>query len=213
VIRVAFSPDGQHLAAVSADCTVEIWKIRDGALLPKIHDLKGHNGELGALVFSPDSARLVSASFDGTVRIWDVRTGQEVIPPRDTVAVRSLAFSRDGRLLASGGFDRTVKVWSSQTLEVIDERSDPTGGVLSVAFHPQDDRVLAWGSMDGTVKIWNRASKEIRTLRGHTSWIYGVAFSPDGEWIASASQDGTIKLWPVPPLSKAPDQAAEASSD
>jgi len=44
---------------------------------------------------------------------------------------------------------------------------------------------------------------ETHVLRGHTSWVMGLAFSPDGKWIASASLDGTVKVWKAPPEPKA----------
>jgi WD40 repeat protein len=48
--------------------------------------------------------------------------------------------------------------------------------------------------MDATVKIWDALSKEIHTRRGHTGCVRSVAFSPDGEWIASASLDGKSRI-------------------
>ena len=111
-------------------------------------------------------------------------------------------FSPDGQHLASGSLDRTVKVWDAETGQLLETLPDPTGAVQCVAFHPEDDRLLAWGSTDATVKVVNWTTKEIRTLHGHTSWVEGVAFSPDGQWLASASLDKTVKLWKVPSLAQ-----------
>jgi WD40 repeat protein len=154
------------------------------------------------MAFSPDTVapRLASAG-DNTIRIWDLRTGKEVVAPlRHSSNVLCTAFSHDGRLLASGGYDRVVKIWDAGTWKSLQGLPDPNGAVQSVAFHPLDSRVLAWGGTDGTVKVGNRTTEEIRTFHGHTSWVESVAFSPDGEWLASGSLDGTVKLWQVPPL-------------
>jgi WD40 repeat protein/serine/threonine protein kinase len=206
---VAFSPDHEHLAAVGPDFGLEIRNARTGR---KIHTLQGHSWAIWSVAFSPppNFARLASACCDGTVRIWDVTTGQEIKLLRHTNLARCVAFNRDGRLLASAGWDRVVKIWDAQTWQLHRELPDPSGGIESIAFHPTHRRVLAWGSMDGAVKVWNLPSPEVRTLRGHTSWVVGVAFSPDGKWIASASLDGTIKFWDMPPLRMAPNETEEA---
>jgi hypothetical protein len=50
----------------------------------------------------------------------------------------------------------------------------------------------------GEIKLWDVASgREVRTLSGHTDWVWSVAFSPDGRLLASGSWDTTIKLWEV----------------
>ena len=72
----------------------------------------------------------------------------------------------------------------------------------------RDGPRLAWGSTDGTVKVWDGPGPETHVLRGHTSWVQGVAFSPDGTWIASASLDGTVKIWEAPAEPKAPAPGA-----
>ena len=69
--------------------------------------------------------------------------------------------------------------------------------VNSVAISP-DGKTLASGSDDYTIKLWNiETGKEIKTLTGHSSFVFTVSFSPDGKTLASGSYDKTIKLWNV----------------
>jgi WD40 repeat protein len=57
---------------------------------------------------------------------------------------------------------------------------------------------LASGSQDNTIKLWRvESQKEIATLKGHTSYVYSVTFSPDGMYLASGSYDKTVKLWSI----------------
>jgi WD40 repeat protein len=55
--------------------------------------------------------------------------------------------------------------------------------------------MVASGSGDNTVKLWTLDGKLLKTFKGHSAAIWGVAFSPDGKILASGSVDATIKLW------------------
>ncbi len=205
---LAFSPDGRHLASAGFESVVRVWEATTGK---ELQVLKGHNWVIHGVAFRPpDGRQLASVSADSTVRVWDWTTGQElrILEPRHAARVQSVAFSRDGKLLASASWDRTIKFWDSTTWKLLHDLPDPTGAVLCLAFG--HDRRLAWGSTDGTVKVWDGPGTETHVLRGHTSWVMAVAFSPDGKRIASASLDGTVKILQAPPE---PEASAPGTGD
>nr|WP_317110658.1 hypothetical protein [Chroococcidiopsis sp. SAG 2025] len=66
-----------------------------------------------------------------------------------------------------------------------------------VAFSP-DSQTLASSSQDCTLKLWDVSTGEcLKTLPGHTAWVWSVAWSRDNQTLASGSEDETIRLWDV----------------
>jgi WD40 repeat protein len=199
VTGLAFSPDGQRLAATSADRTVRIWDTAEGRLLST---LTGHDGPVFGVAFSPDGRGLASASADKTVRLWDVSAGRERLVLRGhTREAFALAFSPDGRNLASTAvgpeFGQEVRIWDPATGQERLILRGHADRVMGVAYSP-DGRRLATASADQLVKLWDAdQSQELFTLRGHTHWVMAVAFSPDGRRLASAGRDQTVKIWDV----------------
>lgn len=170
-----------------------------------VHVLQ-HPRRVEDLAFSPDGKLLATAGSDRTARIWEIATGQQHSTPfvHDDM-VFGVAFSRDGRRLATASRDNTARIWEIATgQEQEHSRITHYEPVTSVAFN-RAGRLLATASADGTAQISDALTGRQRVLVTHdmpehsfplqSNAVDCVAFSPDGTLLATASWDGTARIW------------------
>jgi WD40 repeat protein len=205
VCRVAFSPNGQYLATISNDDTAAIWQLAGER---KVLTLTGHTGDLTHLVFSRDSRLLVTASRDKTARVWEVEAGRPVHVLRHGDDVVALAISPDGQTVATGGQDNAVRLWDLATGQPA--RGEPfraEGAILDLAFSP-DGILLVAASADNTVWLWHLPSGQFARLTGFSAVVNGIAFSPDGRYLAAIGGD-LLQAWDMNGLKPIPLKQAQ----
>src|SRR5262249_43358537 len=139
------------------------------------------SAEGSSLAYSPDGRWLAALAGDEkTVLLLDARTHETAARFRGHEnTVFKAAFSADSARLASCSRDRTVRLWQigGGECQVLHGH---IGEVYAVAFHKGGTR-LATGGQDGVVWLWDLArGKDMVRLPGHKSFVWSLAFSPDG---------------------------------
>ncbi len=160
-------------------------------------------------VYHPDGQLIATSEANGDISLWRSCDGQRVaIYQGHTNWTRALTFSADGRILASSSEDRTVRFWEISTGQQIALLGPHTHTLRGMKFSQDGQRVAICGD-DSLIRIYNLPqllaaatiasvdSHCLQVLRGHTNWVFSIAYSPDERQMASTSADGTVRIWDV----------------
>jgi WD40 repeat protein len=210
VNSLAFTADGEWIVTGSYDRTIKIWNATTGHLGPT---LRGHKGSVYSVACSPDGKWIVSSGagsdsqgqpVPNELLIWDARTGKQTGSfTGHTKPVTCVAFSPDSRWIVSSSYDGTLRVWEvakGKNIMTFNGRA----GVNSVSFSRDGKRIVSGGAAIqnqgvhamGEVTLWDSAtSQQVWTITGHNHVVESVAYSPDGKWIVSGSDDRSLKIW------------------
>jgi WD40 repeat protein len=185
IVGLAVSPDGRWLVALGTNYAAQfrkvmVWDLKEHHYVRTFAPGGAEDGKdsfYASVAFSPDGRRLALGGDEGHVELVDFETGR---------------------------FVRTIKAYTGTPHPEGD--TEPhwlTGLIGSVAFCPDGRPILASGcftpsSEDTAVKLWDVKTGELlRAMEGHADYVREVTFSPDGAWLASASDDGTVRIWGV----------------
>ncbi len=199
IFSVAYSPSGKFIASVGAsDDKIMIWRVDltgDKSELRLDRVLIGESGQITDVAWSLDSQTLAVCTQHGQdVTLYDVNTGRQL---RNVSlgggAGRSLAWSPNGKALAAAHMRRLALI-------------EPASGAIQFSKTSVSCAAGCWspdGSQfatldeEGQLKFWSPASLDVETsLRAQNASLgMGIAWSSDGEWIATGGQNEAVKVW------------------
>jgi WD40 repeat protein len=211
VYGVAWSPDSARLVTGGADGIAKVWEIGVNGTreLWSLSALGTRSGVQG-LTFSPDGSRVMVGDLNvSTVTIWDLGSNGDAewahVPSRAENPVPA-RFLPDGRRVAAisrsdGG--KAVTIWDLSGREVATIAAATDDFLLNrLAVHPDGGSVAVggWVESDGrrfggeVVRVWDLATERELFRIWHELDVNEVAYSPDGDYLATASWDGTAKI-------------------
>lgn len=189
-------PTGRFAFTGAQDNFVTRWDLAGDQKL----EFAGHQSWVRSLAFQPASGLLVSGDYAGRLNAWQPLAEAAPAPVYSVPAhqgwLRAVAVSPDGATLATCGNDRMVRLFNAADGKLLAELAGHESHVYNVAFHPAGGH-LATCDLKGVVKHWDLVTRaQVRQLDASVLWKYdagfradiggarGMAFSPDGAWLA-----------------------------
>jgi WD40 repeat protein len=194
LLGIGWSPDGRFVAAGGASRGIYVWEVATGDQVwvspTQLLSL--------CVVWSPDGARLASCGNENNVYLWDAANGTMLAKLQGHRGmVKNIAWSPDGRCLAScgGAGGGELLIWDPHREACLSNWTDLGGAINAVAWHPSGT-LLVCGTNEGALRWRSADSGEvIRVQEAYSRPVRLVKLSPDGQTLATCSDDGAIDLW------------------
>eukprot|EP00591_Stephanopyxis_turris_P006839 CAMPEP_0195518382 /NCGR_PEP_ID=MMETSP0794_2-20130614/12763_1 /TAXON_ID=515487 /ORGANISM="Stephanopyxis turris, Strain CCMP 815" /LENGTH=947 /DNA_ID=CAMNT_0040647331 /DNA_START=62 /DNA_END=2905 /DNA_ORIENTATION=+ len=187
----------QWFLAASDDMHLRVYNYNT---MEKMGDFEAHSDYIRSVEIHPTLPYFLSSSDDMSIKLWDYDKNFECLQYYEGHAhyVMQVKFNpKDTNTFASACLDRSIKVWGLNSPTPHYTLEGHERGVNTVDYYPSGDKpYILSGADDQTVKIWDYQTKSVvHTLEGHGHNVCAVLFHPKLPLIASASEDGTVRLW------------------
>ncbi|WP_340147749.1 WD40 repeat domain-containing protein [Desulfosarcina cetonica] len=182
-----------HIATCGIDGSIRLW---NGRFDPICMPISVHPVSVSALCFSADAHTVYSGGFDGEIRQWRLDGSEREEPlVGHSGSVCGFTLDPEQDVLVSYGTDRTVRYWVGHG-QLLAESEFDFGEPINVLVCLAGSKLLA--AADNRIVLISMSTGMTESVwEAHQDYVWGLAVSPDGSMIASASADGTVGLWSV----------------
>jgi WD40 repeat protein len=187
ITDLEFGPNGTTLATASFDRIARVWDIDQSELISHIR----HDEAVMQVALGADGRSLTTASLDNTAQLWEL-TGNPILTALEqSGATLAIAFSPDGQTIATSTTDR-LSLWAMDGALI--QQWDTEAPIHTIQISSQGQ--IATVNSASALQIWSPNRDRTVELR-LSATVNAIAFSPDGEAIATASADNTARIWEV----------------
>ncbi len=201
VVALVFARRGRFLVTAARKGVIRIWKTRTWR---PVRSIRGPPF-LRRVEVDPAGTRVAAVAVNRFVPVYAVSTGKLLRRLNGHGFVGDAAFSPDGRSLATSDYVGNVRVWRTSDLSLVRMLRGGQRNIPDLAWSP-DGTKLAGASADATSRLWNVRNGLQMAVMVHDEAVSSVAFSPDGENLATVTGD-TARVWGA-----APDRAGRPIS-
>src|SRR5262245_10240833 len=203
LLSIAWSPDSHYLVfpgrdnydtnleGVGWNRPTDVY-LSDVATDQLTYQLSGLTGQIMSVSWSPNGSKVAAGNEFGDVVVWDTNTGAVINTPRPPVYGRvwGLDWSPDSEILAVSTEGSDAILWDFEQ--------------VVTSFEQSENNEMSWshngaflaGKFNGELRIWDvEEGMFVETLKGHTSYIFDILWSPDDSLLVTTSRDGTLRVW------------------
>lgn len=196
VTRVDWSRDGAHIASLSLDGTIRIWRLAQDKEVSFAFYAET-SAQLSKVAVSPDGKWIAAGAGDGTIRIWDSESTalRRTETPDNADAIESLAWSKTGSVAACHQNGSITIVSPDSSREV--QRLDDAGCETRIVFAEGDRSIATPRDQSKQIRLIPVAgpkSRDAPTIDGFEAGPYGVTWSDKLAKLFVACDDGLPRV-------------------
>lgn len=197
IYAMHWARDSRNLVSASQDGKMIVW---DAHKVFKLFLVPLRSAWVMTCAYAPSGSFVACGGLDNICSIYSLKNLDGSASLSRTLTghdafVSCCKFIEDGKVLTSSG-DKSCILWDVETRSRTCEFVGHTGGVMSLSTHPNDNNIFVTGACDASAKLWDiRDPKSVQTFAGNEDDINDVKFFPSGKCFATASDDGTCRMF------------------